>query len=309
MVPKRALLVCVLLASACSPKRIIVKQAADALSGTSDSTVWTGDDDPELIRDSLPFALKTMESLLDSQPDHVGLHLSLCSGFTTYGYGFVQPEADMIEEKSYADAQKGWERAKKLYRRARGYCVRGMELKHPGFTAALKTNPENAAAMANQDDVGFLYWLGASLAAEIVLSKDKPDMIAELPAVGAMMNRALVLDEDFEHGSVHEFMVSYESRSESMGGSPQRAKQHFDRALELNGGNKAGIYLSWAENFCVAKQDRKCFDEMIEKALAVDVNKVPANRLSNTISQRRALWLKSRASDLIDTGDTTEEAP
>lgn len=92
----------------CSPKQYVIRQAADALTGTSDSTLFTGDDDPELVRDSLPVALKGMEALVQSQPDHVGLHASLASGFTTYGYAFVQQEADMAESKSLATAQAGW---------------------------------------------------------------------------------------------------------------------------------------------------------------------------------------------------------
>jgi len=306
----QVVLVFVLLAAGCSPKRVVIRQAADALSSTGDSVVWSGDDDPELVRDALPFALKTMESLLDSQPDHVGLHRALCSGFTQYGYGFVHQDADMAEEKSFAAAQRGWNRARKMYRRARAYCMGGMELLHPGFAAALKESPDKAAAMASVEDVPFLYWLGASLGAEISLSKDRPDVISELPAVAAFMNRALALDEDFDGGAVHEFMITFDAaRSEGAGGGVKSAKVHFDRALELNGGTKAGPYVSWAEGVCVAQQDRACFDAMIGKALAVDPDKVKAFRLSNTISQRRAEWLRGRASDLIDTGDSTEETP
>ena len=38
----------------------------DALSGGG---VYTSDEDPELIREALPFGLKTYESLLDVSPD------------------------------------------------------------------------------------------------------------------------------------------------------------------------------------------------------------------------------------------------
>lgn len=304
----RWVVLCAVLAAGCSPKKYVVKSAADALSGTSDSTVWSGDDDPELVGDALPMVLKTMESLLDAQPDHVGLHLSLASGFMQYGYGFVQPAADQAEERSLAEAQQGWDRARKLYRRAHGYAENGLELLHPGFKAAWKANPEKALAPMTKADVPFLYWLGASQAALVVLSKDQPDVIAELPSVGLIMNRALALDEAYDGGALHEFMVSFESsRSEAMGGSMDRAKKHLDRAVELNGGNKAGPYLSWAEGYCVQKQDRACFDAMVNKALAVDVDKVKAFRLANTLSQRRARWLQARATDLIDSPETSEE--
>ncbi|MEW5851644.1 MAG: TRAP transporter TatT component family protein [Myxococcota bacterium] len=305
-----ALLLCLVAASACSPSKVATKVLADNLSETGSSTVWSGDNDPELIKDSLPFALKTMESLLASQPDHVGLHAALASGFTSYAYGFVQQDADMAEDTSLAAAQRGWARAKKMYRRAHQYAIRGLELKHPGFGAAFHKDAKAAAAALRLDDVELAYWAGASLAAEIVLSKDQPELIAELPAVGELMNRLLVLDEDYGAGSVHEFMISYEGgRPTSMGGSVEKARKHFDRAVQLSGGNKAGPYVSWAETIAVQQQDAKLFHEMLDKALAVDVNKVPAYRLLNIITQNRARWLKGRAEDLILTPDPAMENP
>jgi predicted anti-sigma-YlaC factor YlaD len=150
------------------------------------------------------------------------------------------------------------------------------------------------------------YWCGVSLAAEVSLSKDRPEVVAQLPGVGAIMAKVLALNESFGTGSVHSFMVNYEARGESMGGSMERARKHFDRAVELTGGNKAGVYVTWAEAYCVPRQDMACFNEMLDKALAVDVNRVPGFRLENTLSQRRATWLRGRATDLIDV-PTTEE--
>ncbi|HEY0881450.1 MAG TPA: TRAP transporter TatT component family protein, partial [Archangium sp.] len=57
-----------LVSSSCAS--IATNAIADALSGPG--TLGT-DDDPELVRDAAPFGLKTMESVLDSQPKHVGL--------------------------------------------------------------------------------------------------------------------------------------------------------------------------------------------------------------------------------------------
>ena len=38
-----------------------------------------------------------------------------------------------------------------------------------------------------------------------------PDVVAELPAVEAMMDRALELDAAFERGAIHTFLIGYES--------------------------------------------------------------------------------------------------
>lgn len=297
---------CSLGTTACSPKAYIINQTSDALAESGSGTAWSGDDDPEMVRDALPFALKTMESLREANPDHAGLHKALAAGFTTYAYGFVQQDADRQQDQSYAAAQQGWLRARKLYHRAHGYALRALDLAHPGFASRFAKEPLEAVKVLTREDVEAAYWCGASLAAEISLSKDRPERVAQLPSVGAIMDRVLALHESFNVGAVHGFMVNYEARGESMGGSMERARKHFERAVELSGGNKAGPYVTWAEAYCVAKQDMACFTQMLDKAMAVDVDRVPGFRLENTISQRRATWLRARAADLIDV-PTTEE--
>jgi hypothetical protein len=41
------------------------------------------------------------------------------------------------------------------------------------------------------------------------------------------------------------------------------------------------------------------FEQLLNQALAIDVNAYPQRRLANSVMQRRARWLLSRADDLI----------
>jgi hypothetical protein len=52
-------------AVSCSLNRMAVRAVADALTSDGGSEVFTGDDDPELVGDALPFAVKMYESLID----------------------------------------------------------------------------------------------------------------------------------------------------------------------------------------------------------------------------------------------------
>ena len=61
----------------------------------------------------------------------------------------------------------------------------------------------------------------------------------------------------------------------------------------------AAPYVACAEQVCVAQQKRKEFEELLNKALAIDVDQKPDARLENLIMQRRAKWLLGRADDLI----------
>ena len=75
------LLLALLLAgtTSCSIKKMATKSVANSL--TSGPDVFGTDDDPQLIREAIPFGLKTMESLLQTLPQHRGLLLSLMHAF------------------------------------------------------------------------------------------------------------------------------------------------------------------------------------------------------------------------------------
>ena len=282
----------------CSVKRLAINQLGDALSNGGGT--FATDDDPELIRDAAPFSLKLMESLLVESPQHRELLQALASGFTQYAFAFAQLPADAVEEKDLAAAGAGRERAKRLYLRARNYGLRGLETRHPGFEKLLRSNPAAAVRVAKKADVHLLYWTAASWAAGISLSKDSPDAIADLPLAAVLMDRALALDEKFDHGAIHSFLITFELARPGAGpDAVAKARQHFARAVELSGGNQAGPFVSLAENVAVQQQNAAEFKALLEKALAVKVDARPEWRLVNTLMQRRAKWLLGRMDDLI----------
>lgn len=300
--PFRLLVVLLALSiSGCSIKRIAINSLADTLAASGDT--FASDDDPELIRDAVPFSLKTVESLLAQVPRHPGLLLTACSGFTQYAFAFIQTDAELIEERDFDAATAGRERALKMYLRAREYCLRHMALGHPGFRAAVAKDPAAALAPMKAEDVGALYWTGASWGAAVSAGSEKPELIADLPIVRAIMQRALALDEGYEEGAIHEALISLEALPEAMGGSPDRARQHFERAVALARGLTAGPYVSYASSVLVGAQDRKQFEALLTKALAIDVNAAPKRRLANIIAQRKARHLMARVADLFTDQD------
>ena len=100
--PGRVLLLClcVCLAGGCSVRKMAVNKLGNALAESG--TTFASDDDPELVKAAVPFALKLMESLLAESPEHEGLLFATSSGFTQYAYAFVQQEADELEERDHA---------------------------------------------------------------------------------------------------------------------------------------------------------------------------------------------------------------
>ena len=276
----------------------MINSAADALSASG--TAFASDDDPELIRDATAFSLKTVEILLEERPEHPGLLLTAAKGFTQYSYGFVQQDADFIEEEDFDEALRLRKRASKLYSRSIGYSRRGLEVHHDGFLKAFDANSDSAVTMLNLKDVELIYWYAAALGLKIGLSKDDPMEIAKLPQVGSLIHRAIELDSTWDKGALYEFMVSYEGgRSEAMGGSPERAAEYLKKAIEHSNGERAGPYVAYAETVCVMQQDRDAFVENLNKALSVSIAEPSADRLANIINQNRAEWLLETMDDLF----------
>ncbi len=285
--------------SGCSGvKKVSVNALAKSLSGAG-GNVFTADEDPELVRDALPFALKTFESLLEISPDNVDLLLTTCQGFVLYGYAFVELDAKFIELDDYRAAERLRDRALKLYLRGRGYCFRALDKVYPGTSEALVRDAATALDGTRAKDVRLLYWNAMSWGAVIAAALDRPELVVDLPAVRALLERCLELAPDFEQGAVHEAMMALEALPEHMGGSTQRAREHYERAVELNGGRQAGTHVSWAALVALPQQDRAAFESHLHKALAVDPNLEPSQRLSNILQQRRARFLLDQVDDLF----------
>jgi len=283
----------------CSMKRIAVNRIGNALA--SSGSTYESDDDLDLVGEALPFGLKMVESLLAESPKHRGLLLAAASGFTGYSYAFVGQRADEAAADSVERGNLLRARARRLYLRAHAYGLRGLELHYPGVRGALERELETVLAGIRKQDVPLLYWTAASLGLAISVSKDQPEMIAQLPVVEAMIQRVMDLDETWSEGSVPEFLISIESSRPGVSPAEKqrRMRRHFERALELSKGGRASLYISYGENACVPAQDRAEFSSLLHRALDIDPDQQPERRLTNLVAQRRARWLLGRIDDLF----------
>jgi predicted anti-sigma-YlaC factor YlaD len=291
--------VLLLLSAGCSIKRVAINKLGNALA--SGGNTFTSDDDPELVEAAIPFGLKLYESLLAESPKHTGLLLAAAQGFTEYSYAFVDSRIDEARAESLERADALRERARKLYIRAYHYGMRGLDARHPGFAAALDNDADLALQRVTRSDVPLLYWTAAARGLTISLSKTSPELIAELPLVETIVRRVVELDENFDGGAVPEFLITLEAAHSGVKPEEQQKlmRQHFERALKISQGKRAGTYVSFAENACVPAQNKAEFQSLLEKALAVDPDADLDNRLANLVAQRRARWLLKHVDDLF----------
>ena len=285
-------------------RKAAVDGVSEAFLGGAAADAFASDDDPELVRDALPFSLKTAEILIAQDPANAALRLAAASGFVQYASAFLDDEADRLMDTDLERARTLKVRAAGLYQRGRDHALAGLETAHPGLRARLREDPAAALAKVARAEAPLLFWAGAGWAGAIAASSGNPELTADLPLAGALASRALALEEAWGDGAIHEFFIAFEGgRIGALGGSEQRAREHFCRVVELTGGRKASPYVSLAATVSVQRQDLAEFRSLLAQALAVDASAVPRWRLANALAQRKARWLLEHAADLFLEGE------
>jgi len=284
-------------APACSINTVAMNAVSNALTAEGRADVFTGDSDPQLVGDALPFAIKMYESLLAANPNHQGLLRTTGSLLVMYANGFVQKPAEQLPQSMYAERRAEMERAKKLYLRGLKLLYRGLELRYPGFDGAFQRGKLPAIlAKMKKSDVFSLYWAAAGGLSAFSLNPLDLDMGMRIPEFFALAERAYELDADFNAGALDDFLLLYyASVPASMGGDREKAEEHYRRALEKSGGLLASPYVSYAQAVSIPAQDYDTFKVCLNAALAIDPDADKSNRLVNIITQRKARYLLDNA--------------
>jgi hypothetical protein len=274
--------------SGCSFKQAGLNRMASALAAST--AVYDADNDPEFVRAAAPSTLKTIEMLLSQSPKHTGLLLTACSGFTQYSYGFLHVESALQRGNATA-ARELRDRATRMYQRAKGYCLRGLAVRHARVTEQSLMRDRAVLSAATAEDVPFLYWTAAAWGADLSLAQDPLKRVGELAAVRALLARAKALDEAWERGAIHEALIAVDGLPALFGGSATAARADFNRAVELSEGRSVFAYLTFALTLPEGPERKK----LLERAVAIDVQKNPVHRLTNLIAQRYAKALLAAA--------------
>ncbi len=276
--------------SACSARKVIVQGVADELATQGAA----GEEDLQLAREASAFYLKLSESVLREVPANLRLAEAVAGGFTQYSYAFVASEAERVESRDARAAQKLRERAARLYARAHRHAMTALGRRTPGFARAL-ANPDPARwPVISDDQVGVAYWAAASWGGLIALSKDDPEIVADLPLAIRLAGIAWAQAPDFGEGSLASLMGTFEATRP--GGSGTRAAAYFDRAIVAGGNKNAGVFVARAEAIALPAGDRAGFEALLRKALVAAENRP---NLQNQIMRERAQWLLDTAGDLF----------
>jgi predicted anti-sigma-YlaC factor YlaD len=294
------LLVTAVALQGCSIRQMAVNALGDSLA--SGDSIYEQDDDVVLVGEALPFSLKMLDGLIAQSPQHRGLLLAASRGYLLYAYAYVGEEAEKLADSDLERAADARARARRLYLRAYDYAVRGLESGYPGLRKEFAVQPASALGRISDTrleiDVPLLHSAAATLALAIASNKQDAAMLARLPEVDAYLARALELNEAWNAGALHELAVTWLSSRPGLR-RDEAVEQHYARALALSGGRRAGVFVSYAEAMKVPTQKRHEFTQLMNQALAVELDAAPDDRLLNALAQRRARWLLSRLDQMF----------
>ena len=289
--PAGALLVLIL--SGCAPRQLIIGGIADELATQSQGA----ENDLELAREASAFYLKFSESMLRQNPGHQGLATAVSAGYTQYAYAFVAFDAEQLEAKDAKAAERLRQRAAKLYNRARQHALNALEMQKPGLLTALASRQSSDWPKLSKEQVGLAYWAAASWGGWISLSKDEPDVVADLPLAIRLAEQAWAADPAWGDGALSGLMGSFEAARAA--GSKQRALNYFYQGIAQSAGRSAGAYLAKAESYAQPAGDRILFEQLLQQALAVKDEAGSPLTLQNEVMRRRARWLLEKTDDLF----------
>jgi predicted anti-sigma-YlaC factor YlaD len=292
--------------SGCSLQKVVTGNISRLFSVQGDGALaFTGEDDPELVGEALPFILKMLEALLQSSPKDEELLLTTGKTFALYAYAFVQLPASQLPDEQFDKKLFMTMRTKKLFLRAKQYILRALDQRYPNFSDFLKAeNWEDIIAKTQKKDVPYLYWAGLSSMGAFTADSFDVELMITLPRIIKLIFRVYELDEEYDNGGVHEVLISYYgSMPKELGGDEKKARAHYQKAIDRVGKIKASPYVALASSVSVNTQNKAEFKSLLTKALTVDIDAAPEYRLANILAQRRAKWLLDHVEDYFLTGD------
>lgn len=279
---KQALLIGIL-AFSLSGCAIVVSSAASGLTDSISDSVLN-QDDPETAKAALPTFMVLIDGMIRDNPEDPKL---LASGATLYAsYGAIFASDD--------------ERASRLTRRARQYAFDAMcESYDPACGWHGASYDEFVATL---DGIGpkqaeYLYTYGFASLAFLRAHASDWNSLAELPQMEALFQRYMDISGDEVNSAVYTYMgILLTLRPPALGGEPERAREYFEKAIEVTGGKDLGVKVEYARGYAKLLYERELHDRLLNEVMAADPYQ-DGYTLSNVLAKEQAEALLAEADD------------
>lgn len=255
------------------------KEFADDLSATILEF-----DDPETIKKGVPTYLILVSSMIKGDPENPDL---LESGAQLYG----------AYASSFTDTN---ESRKALAQRSYTYASKAMCIRYPPFCDVKDVSYfefEKRLQLIEPSQAEHLFIFISSWVSVIEANSADWNAVAELPKVKAGIQRVLDIDETVHNGNAHLYMAVMDSLlPPALGGKPELAKKHFERAIAISEQKNLMAKVLYAEKYARMMFDRKLHDRLLNEVIEADTGEGD-QVLVNTLAKQKATELLASADD------------
>ena len=275
-----AVLAASLMLSGCAS---LVSNAANKF-GNNLSAAILNQDDPEIVRAGMPSYMLLMDSFVQDSPDNPAMLGAAANLYASYGAVFANDP----------------KRASRLTTRARDYALRSIcesyaaacnwrELNYDDFVATLGGLDDTHAEAVYTYSFATLAFLRAH-------SSDW-NSLAELPQAEALVKRYLEITGASAQAGAHMHLgILLTLRPPALGGKPEEARKHFEKAISLTDGQDLSAKVEFAKGYAKLLYERELHDRLVDEVLDASPY-ADGLTLTNVLAQEEALELRLAADD------------
>ena len=261
----------------------LVSRAANGFGENLTSAILN-QDDPELVRAGMPSYILLLDSFLQGEENNPAILSAAASLYASYGAVFADDEV----------------RAMRLTRRARQYGLEAMcaayaeacgwrDMPYDEFVASL--------AGVTSKDAEVLYSYGFATLAYLRAHASDWNTLAELPQAEALLAHYIDITGDAADPAAYMYLgVILTLRPPALGGKPEEAREHFERAIALTGGRDLGAKVEYAKGYAKLLYEEELHNRLVQEVLSGDPY-YDGYTLMNVLAQEEALRLQAEASD------------
>jgi len=243
-------------------------------------------DDPGTVRDGAPAYLLMIDGLIEGDPQNEDLLLAGSKLYGSYTSAFVADEAraQRLASKSLAYARRA------VCLDLEAVCLASAQ-KLEFFTASIDDT--------SRRDLKLLYAYAVAWAGWVQINSADWNAVADLAKVTALFERCLELDETYDRGGAHLYLGVIKSLvPAALGGKPEVARAHFERARELSAGENLMVNVLMAKHYARAVYDQELHDQLLLEVQMAESD-YSGYTLINTLAKREADQLLAESADFF----------
>ena len=264
------LLACLLISAVLSG---CMSMASERMTGHLKAAMLS-QDDPETVLAAAPAFLLLTESMIAESPDDPNLLMAGAELSSAYAALLLDPE-----------------RRRRLSSRSFGYASRGLCVSYPEICETREGSFDDFTPAVDKvaaGDLDRLYVFATAWAGWMESSAGDIAALADLPKLEYVFDFILAAEPDFQAGRAQLYAGALAAlRPRALGGNPEKARGHFEQALNYSDGRDLMVQVEFARRYARQAPDQALHDRLLNEVLEADP-RAPGLTLSNTVAQAEA---------------------